>query len=874
MKLKPCSAVLCASALSALSPARAEPFDYHSVRGREAKGPVDSLLEGEHLPKHGKSRPQGMRSFGASWSGDAHLLWDGEIGQEMTTGFRIEEAGIYQVSAQLTLAPDYGVFSLSLDGKVLRRGIDLYDPKVTLAPMVDLGKLPLTRGEHKLVFKLIGANPRASKFGKSGYLLGLDFLEVVNLAPPKQPVARTPETEEAPPARLAVTLDEMKPVLATYCYGCHGEKDKVKGKVNLKELTSGQDFLSNIELVRKAAEAIAYQEMPPEDESQPKAEDRRKLAALFNGYLEKHLKDSGRLKPIVMRRLNRYEYNNAVRDLLKLKGNLYPLPEKVIRGGDYFNPASGKFPGAVRVSNRALGKNQIEQHILTGVTPFAIDLQAEHGFNNRGDELSVSPILLESFLKLGRSIVNSREFDRYSGIAGTFFAAPRVADQKLWPMIAGQRLRPFLERAFRSPVPDETAGRYLQFFSRELKRGESFQQAMKSVVAGILASPRFLYIIERKRDATKEEPLTPHELATRLSFFFWSSIPDEELLEKARSGDLVKPGVYAAQVKRMLEDRRSKALAENFARQWLRLDQLITAVPDFDRFEIYYSRRGCEQWKFGLQTMVEPLLLFESIMVEDRSIMLLVDSNYSYRSDELQSWYKDKVPFGKRANRDRFNTEAQSYRRRTLDTRREGGVMTSTAALTMTSSPLRTNPIHRGAWVATVIFNKPPPPPPDVVPEIESDDAVIEATGQTLRQRLIAHQENQSCISCHQKIDPLGFALENYDAIGRWRDKYSSGLAIDATGELFGKLKFKDVVGLKDILLENPEWFMRAFSEHLLSYALGRELDLSDKPAVDQIVRQVIAERGKFSTVVSEIASSYPFLHKTNQLEPRKAKKP
>ena len=220
---------------------------------------------------------------------------------------------------------------------------------------------------------------------------------------------------------------------------------------------------------------------------------------------------------------------------------------------------------------------------------------------------------------------------------------------------------------------------------------------MKSVVAGILASPRFLYIIERKRDATKEEPLTPHELATRLSFFFWSSIPDEELLEKARSGDLVKPGVYVAQVKRMLEDRRSKALAENFARQWLRLDQLITAVPDFDRFEIYYSRRGCEQWKFGLQTMVEPLLLFESIMVEDRSIMLLVDSNYSYRSDELQSWYKDEVPFGKRANRDRFNTEAQSYRRRTLDTRREGGVMTSTAALTMTSSPLRTNPIRRDA---------------------------------------------------------------------------------------------------------------------------------------------------------------------------------
>jgi hypothetical protein len=812
-----------------------------------------------------------MTGFGAGWSGGAHLLWDGEIGQEMTTEFRIEEGGIYQISAQLTLAPNYGVFSLSLDGKVLRRGIDLYDPKVTLAPMMDLGKLPLPRGEHKLVFKLTGANPRASKFGKSGYLFGLDFLKVVNLAPPKPPVARTPGTEEAPPAKPTVTLDEMKPVLATYCYGCHGEKDKVKGKVNLKELASGQDFLSNIELARKAAEAIAYQEMPPEDENQPKAEERRKLAALFNGYLEKHLQDSGRLKPIVMRRLNRYEYNNAVKDLLQLKGDLYPLPEKVIRGRGYFNPASGRFPDTVQVSNRALGKNQIEQHILTGVSPFAIDLQAEHGFNNQGDQLSVSPILLESFLKLGRSIVNAREFDGYSAITDTFYRAPGEKDRKLWPLITEQRLRPFLERAFRSSISDELLARYVKFVRHEIERHGSYPQAMKSVTAAVLASPRFLYLTERKRDAGAEEALTPYELAARLSFFLWSTLPDEELLASARSGDLVQPEVYAAQVTRMLESPKSKALAENFARQWLRLDQLITAVPDFDRFQIYYSRIGCEQWKFGLQTMAEPLLLFESIMVEDRSIMLLVDSNYSYRSDEMQSWYKDKVPFRNKANRNRFNTGSQRFNRRSLDTRREGGVITSAAALTMTSEPLRTSPIRRGAWVATVILNKPPPPPPDVIPEIEQDDAVIEARGQTLRERLVAHQENESCVSCHQKIDPLGFALENYDAIGRWRDTYRSGLPIDASGTLFGKGKFQDVIGLKDVLLANPEWFVRAFSEHLLAYALGRELDLSDKPAIDRITQKVMARKGQFSTVVSEIATSYPFLHKTNQLVPRPA---
>lgn len=844
----------------------AAPFDYHSVRGREAKGPVNGILEGEHLPKHGKSRSQGMRSFGTGWSGDAHLLWDGKVGQEMTTEFRIEEAGIYQVAAQLTLAPDYGIFSLSLNGKVLRRGIDLYDPKVIPAAPVDLGKLPLTRGKHTLSFKLTGANPKASMYQKSGYLMGLDFIKIVNLTPQEPPVAKTPEPEKTPTPEISVTLEEMQPVLATYCFGCHGEKGKVKGKVNLKELTTGKDYLSNIEVVRKAAEATAHQEMPPEDSKQPTAEERRKLNALFNGYLEQHLRESGRLKPVVMRRLNRYEYNNSVRDLLQLKGDLYPLPEKVIRSRAYFNPASGRFPESIQVSNRALGKNQIEQHILTGVSPFAIDLQAEHGFNNQGEQLSVSPILLESFLKLGRSIVNAREFDGYSGITDTFYGTPDEKDQSLWPLITEQRLRPFLERAFRSSISDEVLARYVKFVMREVESHGSYPQAMKGVTAAVLSSPRFLYLTERKKNAGAEEALAPYELAARLSFFLWSTLPDEELLASARSGELARPEVYAAQVTRMLESPKSKALAENFARQWLRLDQLITAVPDFDRFQIYYSRIGCEQWKFGLQTMAEPLLLFESIMVEDRSIMLLVDSNYSYRSDEMQSWYKDQVPFRNKGNRNRFNTGSQRFTRRSLETRREGGVITSAAALTMTSEPLRTSPIRRGAWVATVILNKPPPPPPDVIPEIEQDDAVIEARGQTLRQRLVAHQENESCVSCHQKIDPLGFALENYDAIGRWRDSYRSGLPIDASGTLFGQARFQDVIGLKDALLANPKWFIRAFSEHLLAYALGRELDLSDKPAIDRIVQKAMAKKGQFSTVVSEIATSYPFLHKTNQL--------
>ena len=517
-------------------------------------------------------------------------------------------------------------------------------------------------------------------------------------------------------------------------------------------------------------------------------------------------------------------------------------------------------PAGVTVGNRTLGKFQVERQILSGVDPFAIDLQAEHGFNNQGEQLSIPPILLESLLKLGRSIVNSKEFDDYTALRDTIFKDNGKP--------AAKRLRPFLERAFRSPVDEATLARYTAFHTSEQKRTSSYTTAMKSVVAAVLASPKFIYVVESKQGAGEKTPANDYELAQRLSLFLWSSIPDEPLLAAAREGQLRQPAVLETQVRRMLNDRRSRALSENFARQWLRLDQLITAVPDFDRFQVYYSRIGCEQWKFGLQTMVEPLLLFESVQVEDRSIMLFVDSNYAYRSDELQAWYnKPEAPFGTRGNRNRFNTFTQPFRKRQLTTRREGGVITTAAVLTMTSTPLRTSPIKRGAWVATVMFNDPPPPPPDVVPEIEADDAAIEAKGLTIRERLKQHAADQTCASCHARIDPLGFVLESFDPIGRWRDQYRGGRDIDASGKLFGEADFKDIEQFKDAILARPEKFMRAFSEHLLSYSLGRELKVTDKPAIDRITRRVLADHGRFSTVVVEVAKSMPFRHKTGQNE-------
>ena len=835
----------------------AEPFDYHSIRGPQAFATeVSGKQEGESLPMKGKSRIQGMKNFGPQWSGDAHLLWNGVEGEVMSTSFTVSKSGRHRFTAVLTLAPDYGIFTVRLNGKIIREGVDLYARGVELASPLHLGDFDFKAGPQQLSFTLTGGNPQARKFRGAGYLMGIDYLIVEN----REPKQEAPKEARPDVVTKAVTWKEAQPLLAKYCYDCHGAGEEVKGKVNLKELATRSDYLKNVKMARLGADAVSFGEMPPEDEKQPSTAERKKVVSFLYGVVDEYARDNATLEPVVMRRLNRYEYSNAVRDLLQLRGDVYAMPEKVIRGSNYFNPASGVLPNKVRVSNRTLGKNQVELQILKDVDPFAIDLQAEHGFNNQGEQLSISTILLESLLKLGRAIVNSPQFDGYSGLHNTFFMEGETSIE--------EKIRPFLERAFRRPVSYATLKRYTDFHQTERERTKSYTQAMKNMVAAVLASPKFIYVVENKQDATEKTPVSDYELAQRLALFIWSSIPDDELLTAAKRGELRNPEAIEKQVRRMLLDRRSRALSENFARQWLRLDQLVTAVPDFDRFEVYYSRIGCEQWKFGLQTMVEPLLLFESIQVEDRSIMLLIDSNYAYRSNELQAWYVNpQKPFGNKQNRNRFNTKVQDFNRRALNTRKEGGIITTAAVLTMTSTPLRTSPIKRGAWVATVIFNDPPPPPPDVVPEIEEDDAAIAASGLTIRQRLKEHATNQSCASCHAKIDPLGFVLESYDPVGRWRDKYVGNLPIDSKVKLFGEIEVDDVIGFKDAILARPEEFMRGFSEHLLSYALGRELKLTDKPAVDRITRKVMEDHGRFSTVVVEIAKSLPFRNKTNQKE-------
>ena len=859
-------------------------FDYHQIRGRQSQSSDSDLLEGElDFALVGTSRIQGMSSFGSQWSNNAHLLWDGSIGESMNSSFEVESRGVYDISIQLTQAGDYGIFRMNLPQSSITQEIDLYDPRVRLAPLLVLKDLTLDAGSQSIEFTLIGAHPQARKFQNRGYLLGLDYLKLTRKdqeateqksAIRKADVSETQNLNGATAAELSslskpLSEQQISAFTSKFCNDCHSA-GSTESDLVLMISSKDESWYSNPDVIRKVRDELSDHSMPPTDSLQPTDEQRQSMVSTLNRALIQYINANHKPAPSVMRRMTRYEYNNAVRDLLKLSGDLYPLPEKTLRASSpYFQPATGRTPRSILVGNRTLGKNQVERQILTGVSPFAIDLQAEGGFNNRGDNLGVSPIFLESLINLGRSIVHSPEFDGYCGLTESLFTSPDLQGDDQITEVAFHRIAALLEQAFRSRIGDSTVKRYHKYFESRLAETHSFKTSMKDTVAAILASPRFVYLVETT-STDQSQLLSGYEIATRLAMFLWSSIPDEELLKAARNGSLMNPSVLDSHTQRMLTDPKCHALTQNFARQWLRLDQLITAVPDFERFPQYYSRIGCEQWKFGLQMMIEPLLLFDSIVVEDRSIMLLLDSNYSYRSDELQSWYTQALPFNNRDNRNRFNTNTQRYTKRKLTDRREGGVITSAATMTMTSSPLRTNPITRGAWVATVILNRPPPPPPDTVPPIEADDRQIESSGLTLRQRLTQHQQSSECAACHSQIDPLGFALENYDAVGRWRQTYASGLEIDSSGKLFGKLKFSSVVEFKDALLQHPELFTRAFSEHLLSYALGRQLTLADEGAVDTILQKSLSTRGQFTTIIREIVQSRPFRYQGDESEETK----
>lgn len=418
-----------------------------------------------------------------------------------------------------------------------------------------------------------------------------------------------------------------------------------------------------------------------------------------------------------------------------------------------------------------------------------------------------------------------------------FIAQPKDAAQE--EGCAKQILSALARRAWRRPVNDTDVARVLDVY-RDARKDASFDTGIESALSAILVSREFLFRVEN--DPQGAAPKTAYrisdvELASRLSFFLWSSIPDEELLGAAERGELGKPEVLAAQTQRMLKDNRAQALVRNFAGQWLHLRNLDSITPDGRLFPDFD-----DNLRQAMRRETE--LLFEEILRDDRSVLELLKCDHTYLNERLAKHYGIPHIHGDQFRR--VELAPESHR---------GGILRQGSVLTVTSYATRTSPVIRGRWILENLVGTPPPTPPPNVPALE--EAIV-AESLPMRERLAKHRANATCAACHNFMDPVGFSLENFDAVGRWR-MLEGGKPVDVSGGLPDGNKFDGVTGLEDGLLRRPDVFVGTLVEKLMTYALGRGVDYYDAAAVREVVRKAKHENYRFSTLINGLVSSTPF---------------
>lgn len=405
---------------------------------------------------------------------------------------------------------------------------------------------------------------------------------------------------------------------------------------------------------------------------------------------------------------------------------------------------------------------------------------------------------------------------------------------------AKQILATLMRRAWRRPVRDADLARPMEFF-REARKEAGFDAGIEAALSAVLVSREFLFRVEP--EPVGLAPKTPYrisdlELASRLSFFLWSSIPDDELLAVAERGELRQSDVLARQTRRMLADARAQSLVRNFASQWLHLRNLDSITPDGRLFPDFD-----DNLRQAMRRETE--LLFEEVLREDRSVLDLLRADHTFLNGRLAQHYGVPNIYGSRFRRVALGPESA-----------RGGLLRQASILTVTSYATRTSPVLRGKWILENLVGTPPPPPLPDVPAL--DDNTVSAS-LPVRERLAKHRANAACASCHDLIDPVGFALENFDAVGRWRT-LEEGKPVDASGGFPDGSQFTGVAGLEQVLLKRPELFAGTLTEKLLTFALGRGVEPSDAPAVRQILRGAKADNYRFSAIVLGIVNSTPFI--------------
>jgi len=727
---------------------------------------------------------------------------------------------------------------------------------------------------------------------------------------------------------------EVQPFFVKYCNGCHSVDAMEAG---IRTDHSGVDgvFIEDRKNWLKVYDMMRFKAMPPEEADQPSNAERDLVTLWLHEQLNSvdcdKVKDPG---AVTIRRLNRLEYNNTIRDLFGIDfrpaddfpsddvgegfdniGDVLTLSPllmekylnaaeqvaeqviyapstdkqdelfldlsqfKISRSGSYANetlrftsngdatgefeiPFAGKYKVRIHVGADQAGSELAKMALqIDGRPQQLLSISARTG-TPRDYEVEVRLAAGKHTLRMG--FVNDfynpkasdpKQRDRNLSIFGAAMVGPEVVPQdaltKLQREIlsvkvnqgpettaaATRILHPIISRAFRRNVEPAHVRAYGDLVNVVMSQGESFGRGMQVALSSILVSPRFLFRVEGNRGSDQSvREIDAYELASRLSYFLWSSMPDDRLLSLAFSGDLVKPRILEAEVERMLIDPKAEGLVEGFATQWLNLRNLdeVTPAPKF---------KFSESLRDSMKT--ETMMFFGEVMRRNRSIVDFLDGKFTFVNEELATHYN--LP----------NVSGPEFRLVSLTGRPRFGVLTHGSILTLTSQPNRTSPVMRGKWIMENILGTVPPDPPEDVPEI--DEKKAESGESSFRKQLEIHRESAVCASCHNHMDPLGFGFENYDAIGRFRLK-DGPFVVDPSGVLPTGEEFQGTEQLVEILTKRDQEFARALTSRMLTFALGRGLQYYDRCAVDKIVEKLEQDNFRFHSLVKQIIFSDPFL--------------
>jgi cytochrome c553 len=594
--------------------------------------------------------------------------------------------------------------------------------------------------------------------------------------------------------------DKVAPFVTTYCTDCHGAK-KRKGQINFQPALKNPGDANFSKQWKQALANVKTHDMPPDEaDKQPTDEERQ----MFMDWVAKvkflSPKDPG---PFVIRRLTKVEYGNTLHDLFGVAPAIVQeLPDEVF-GEGYLN--------------------------------------------------TLSPLQMEQYLGIANEVLER--------ILAPNDAPPTEAQRRLFgePPAPGADVRRAARNvarslariAYRRPASDAELEVLLGVFDLGRQNKLSYPAALSLMLKAVLVSPQFLFITPEAQPESGRDiiALDDFQLASRLSYLLWATMPDAELSALADNGKLHEPAILKAQIRRLLEDPRSRALFDGFGAQWLGLGNLESKTFDTVKFPQITS-------EMRLAMYDEARLFFESIVRDNRSVVSFVDADYTFLNATLAPIYGLEK-----------SVTGPEMRKVQLTDANRGGILGMPGVLATTSFPNRSSPVRRGVWVLEQVLGEDVPPPPPNVPALDKQDKRTVAN-LTLRQRTELHRTNAVCANCHKILDPIGFGLENFDAIGRWRDRDDTGGAIDAAGELPGGKHFASPKELKTIIATRKGDLARTLTEKLLAYALCRQLEGYDEIIVDQLMESIAKDGYRMQTLITEIVTSYPFTHRriTEQL--------